>query len=231
MSKLNERHLSKQELAARDKIMIGLKHNKSGLVKRYGKDAEKIMYASAIKQAKNISEKMDNNKIREMIKSILKTPESVDEKIDNSKKYSFKDLTHFIKRSDLNNPNEDERNNAEDILVSLGFYDDEGSIDSKNFDKEYKTTDGKTLVDLENWFENNMMEEYKQGQYESLVKEVICKLKEEIKPIKEEVEYTPEDILYDYFFDGKDSNEGLAMRESEKLSKYLNKRGYNITKI
>lgn len=72
---LNERHLTKQELAVREKILQDLKANKKGLVKRYGADAEKVMYGISTKRAKAEVEKQGKQRIKEIIRSILK-PES-----------------------------------------------------------------------------------------------------------------------------------------------------------
>ena len=51
---------------------MNMKKNKRALVKKYGKDAEAVMYGRATNIAKNKTENMDQNKVREMIKDALK---------------------------------------------------------------------------------------------------------------------------------------------------------------
>ena len=45
------RSMSKGEKSKREKIVKGMKKDKAGFKKRYGKDAEAVMYATATKQA------------------------------------------------------------------------------------------------------------------------------------------------------------------------------------
>ena len=71
---LNEKKLSKAELDKREDIIMKMKKNKSALVKKYGKDAEKVMYGRATNIAKKQAESMENTKIKEMIKSALMGP-------------------------------------------------------------------------------------------------------------------------------------------------------------
>ena len=83
---LNEKKLSKAELAKREELIMKMKPNKRNLVKKYGADAEKVMYGRATNMAKKLAEQdMEQNKLREMVKAALMQPVS--------EKKSFPDLT------------------------------------------------------------------------------------------------------------------------------------------
>ena len=78
---LNEKKLSKAELAKREDLIMSMKKNKRNLVKKYGSDAEKVMYGRATNLAKKLAEQdMEQNKLREMVKAALMKP--MDEKMD-----------------------------------------------------------------------------------------------------------------------------------------------------
>ena len=75
---LNERKLTKNELGKRDIALKGLVKNKRSLVKKYGKDAEKVMYGIATKQAKNKQEAMNLENLKGMIEAALANPDKAD---------------------------------------------------------------------------------------------------------------------------------------------------------
>tara|TARA_R110001606_G_scaffold108965_7_gene234309 strand:- start:2175 stop:3710 length:1536 start_codon:yes stop_codon:yes gene_type:complete len=104
---MNERKLTKAELDKREDIIKDMKGNKRSLVKRYGKDAEKVMYGRATNMAKKkTDENMDQKaKIREMVKTALSTPQTTTEEFtdkhdDNpALKGGQKDLPDALQKS------------------------------------------------------------------------------------------------------------------------------------
>ena len=75
---LNERKLTKDELDQREIALKGLLQNKRSLVKKYGKDAEKVMYGIATKHAKNKQEAMNLENLKGMIEAALQNPKKAD---------------------------------------------------------------------------------------------------------------------------------------------------------
>jgi len=71
---ITEKTLTAVELKKREEVVKQLKSEKSSLVKRYGKDAEKVMYGRATNIAKKTAENMNKDKVREMIKKTLMGP-------------------------------------------------------------------------------------------------------------------------------------------------------------
>jgi len=75
---MNERKLSKSELKKREDIIMNMKGNKRDLVKKYGKDAEAVMYGRATNMAKKQTKEMRDPKLTELIKDALKNPKKSD---------------------------------------------------------------------------------------------------------------------------------------------------------
>ena len=102
---LNERKLTDRELASREEAIQGLLSNKRTLVKKYGKDAEKVMYGIATKQAKSKIESMNKDKLKELIQQSLKgkkekpLPKPVAKDL-NKMKTNFSDLKKRLKLED-----------------------------------------------------------------------------------------------------------------------------------
>ena len=64
--------LSSAELAKREDIITTMKKNKRGLVKRYGSDAEKVMYGRATNIAKKVTEtQMEKSNLKELVRAAL----------------------------------------------------------------------------------------------------------------------------------------------------------------
>ena len=75
---MNERKLTKSELAKREDIIMKMKKNKRSLVQKYGKDAEAVMYGRATNLAKKEAKNMDQDKIKELVKDALQNPKKAD---------------------------------------------------------------------------------------------------------------------------------------------------------
>jgi len=64
--------LSPAELAKREDVIMKMKKNKRGLVKRYGSDAEKVMYGRATNIAKKVTEtQMKDLNLKELVRTAL----------------------------------------------------------------------------------------------------------------------------------------------------------------
>lgn len=110
---INERKLSKSELEKREDIIMNMKSNKRDLVKKYGKDAEAVMYGRATNMAKKKTENMRNSKLTELIKDALKNPKKAD--LDKDGKLSSYEKTRGAAI---------EKNISEDDDLESGQYGD-----------------------------------------------------------------------------------------------------------
>ena len=140
---LNERKLTKTELDKREDIIMSMKKNKRNLVKKYGKDAEAVMYGRATNQAKNKTESMANNKLREMVKDALKNPKAADlnkdGKISDYEKARGSAIEKNIKEAGIEE-NEDNWADYTDIGQSyLEGFGKEHTLDDNQLEKLGKT--------------------------------------------------------------------------------------------
>ena len=124
---LNERKLTERELDKRAEAIQGLLSNKRTLVKKYGKDAEKVMYGIATKQAKNKIEDMNKDKLKELIQTALQNEET--STID----------TGFSGRADYGE--EDRALGAEDELEMKGLEEADSNYPDFDLDKNIKYQD------------------------------------------------------------------------------------------
>lgn len=70
-SPITEANLTKAQLDKREDYLKQLKKNKKELVKRYGKDAESVMYGRATNLAKKAVSEMNKQKLKELVRKSL----------------------------------------------------------------------------------------------------------------------------------------------------------------
>ena len=68
---ITEANLTPSQLEKREGYIKQLKKNKTQLVKRYGKDAEAVMYGRATNLAKNSTKQMEKQKLKELVRASL----------------------------------------------------------------------------------------------------------------------------------------------------------------
>ena len=128
---INERKLSKDELKKREDIIMKMKGNKRDLVKKYGKDAEAVMYGRATNMAKGKTDeikKIENTripKITELIKDALKNPKKADldkdGKLSDYEKARGKAIEKSIEKDKVNETRDDEvQDMASKLIDALG---------------------------------------------------------------------------------------------------------------
>ena len=116
---INERKLSENELDQRFAAVKGLLKNKVKLVKKYGKDAEKVMYGIATKQAKKKVENMNLEKVKEMVEAAISNPKAAD--LNKDGKLS----DYEAKRGAAIEKNLQKEEDVEELFGSSIFDDDE----------------------------------------------------------------------------------------------------------
>ena len=129
---LNERKLTERELDKRSEAIKGLLSNKRKLVQKYGKDAEKVMYGIATKQAKKKVEKMNLDNLKELIKKSLQQEIETTPSVPNASTAVTKNIdTGFSGRADYGE--EDKALGREDELEMRGLEEGHG-LSQKDID-------------------------------------------------------------------------------------------------
>ena len=129
---LNERKLTERELDKRSEAIKGLLSNKRALVQKYGKDAEKVMYGIATKQAKKKIEDMNLDNLKELIKKSLQQEMESTPTVPNASTDLTKNIdTGFSGRADYGE--EDKALGREDELEMRGLEEGHG-LDQDDLD-------------------------------------------------------------------------------------------------
>ena len=179
---LNERKLTERELDKRTEAIQGLLSNKRTLVKKYGKDAEKVMYGIATKQAKSKVEDMNKDKLKELIQQSLEgknekpLPKSVDKDLKKMKT-NFNDLKKRLKLEDTVDTGFSGRADYGEEDKALGQEDE---LEMKGFEENINESKGAA-----NYF-NDLKYEYQKAfrfldvgereEYKQLAKDFFSKL-------------------------------------------------------
>jgi len=190
-SKIEEKKLTKAELEAREKVIKDLKKNKSALVKRYGKDAEAVMYGRATNIAKKMAESENKTRLKELVRKAL---------MQEGKEFSEEEIQNVMDTFDMT------REEAIDHLQqSYSDYkqfdmdegkkedvDGDGDIDSKDYlakrDAAIKKAKGEMKEDIDLGHEDNEPHMIKADLYR------VGKYAMELYAMAEELEETGQEI-------------------------------------
>jgi NACalpha-BTF3-like transcription factor len=171
-SPIVETTLSKAQLDKREDIIKDLKKNKKELVKRYGKDAEAVMYGRATNLAKKAVSEMNKEKLKELVRKSL---------MQENEEFSEEDIKSYM---DTFNVSREEaikglKQSYKDYKSEMGEgkktdMDKDGDIDSKDYllkrDAAIQKAKGEMKEDLDLGHEDNephmiKAELYRIGKY------------------------------------------------------------------
>ena len=224
---LNERKLTENEIEQRKIALKGLLKNKRALVKKYGADAEKVMYGIATKQAKKKVETMNLDKLKEMIQDALTVKEAspfvlaADAAKDAGKKeFEFPegsgkmhpvtikaDIKEDIEESEVDEAVIELRNLIDQIE---DIADDAREIVRRVFPNE--------LSRLDSYGAFNAM--YSANRYDVTLGAFVDRLEEEGYEIEDGVAYTNEDIKEDLDIGHQDNEPHMLKKDLYRIAKY-----------
>jgi hypothetical protein len=125
-SPITEANLTKVQLDKREDYLKQLKKNKKELVKRYGKDAESVMYGRATNLAKKAVSEMNKQKLKELVRNSL---------MNENKEFTEEEIQQAMEAFHMS------REDAIDHLQQA--YSDYKQFDMDEGKKEDVTGDGK----------------------------------------------------------------------------------------
>ena len=124
-SPITEANLTKAQLDKREDYLKQLKKNKKELVKRYGKDAESVMYGRATNLAKKAVSEMDKQKLKELVRNSL---------MNEDKEFTEEEIQQAMEAFNMS---------REDAITHLQqAYEDYKQFDMKEGKKEDMDKDG-----------------------------------------------------------------------------------------
>jgi len=190
-SKIEEKKLTKAELEAREKVMKDLKKNKSALVKRYGKDAEAVMYGRATNIAKKMAESENKTRLKELVRKAL---------MQEGKEFSEEEIQNVMDTFDMTREEaiqhlQQSYSDYKQFDMDEGKKEDvdgDGDIDSKDYlakrDAAIKKAKGEMKEDIDLGHEDNEPHMIKADLYR------IGKYAMELYAMAEELEETGQEI-------------------------------------
>ena len=190
-SPITEANLTKVQLDKREDYIKQLKKNKKELVKRYGKDAESVMYGRATNLAKKAVSEMNKQKLKELVRNSLMnenkefTEEEIQDTMDAFHMSREDAITHLQQTYEDYKQFDMKEGKKEDM-------DKDGDIDSKDYllkrDAAIKKAKGEVKEDIDLGHEDNEPHMIKADLYR------IGKYAMELYAMVEELEETGQEI-------------------------------------
>jgi hypothetical protein len=156
-SPITEANLTKAQLNKREDYLKNLKKNKKELVKRYGKDAESVMYGRATNLAKKAVSEMNKEKLKELVRKSL---------MNENKEFTEEEIQDVMNTFNLSREEAimQLQQSYEDYRSEMGEgkkvdMDKDGDIDSKDYllkrDAAIKKAKGEMKEDMDLGHEDN----------------------------------------------------------------------------